>query len=152
PSEDHPCDGRDQTDQHDQRVTVEIARLNSLREHRAPCRCGGYPVRAKPVDQSDIDLLPEDSAEPEGGLHDDEVIELVEHPLAVDKSIDWAELLRDLGREGRVADITVPGDRETDQHDESRGQLNPVGNDMQRVDQRLVIVDRPAPEAFAVDE
>src|SRR3546814_2487938 len=102
-------------------MSINITRLQPDREPGPPLdeRCGA--IGAEAVDGPLIPALPEEAAGREGGLHEQDVKELVEIPFIEQEFIQQPELRDEASRQRRVADIAVPRDNKPDRHgDEAR--------------------------------
>src|SRR6185369_16933991 len=142
----HPADPHHQTDEHDQRIAIEISRLDPLRDARALRHHPGGAVGAEPVDDADIALLPQHPAEPEGRADEEEVVELVEVPLVEDELVHDAELLDEGFRQLRIAQVGIPGGHEADGHHGERRPLHPYRHAVHVVDQVFIEDQRALPE------
>src|SRR5690606_4284345 len=87
-----PAGEADKTEQHHKRISIYITRLQPDRETGPPSDERRGAIGTETVDGAFIALLPEEAADPEGGLHEEDVIELVEIPFIVEKLVQQPEL------------------------------------------------------------
>src|SRR5438270_10087479 len=78
----------DGADQDREGVVVEIAGLQAAGAHRHRDGLRGDAVGTQPVDRRAVALLPQEAAAPEGGAHEEPIIELVEIPFVEEEEIE----------------------------------------------------------------
>src|SRR5690349_1501613 len=84
------------TQQHGQRIMIDIAGLQLDRTTAGIQHAGGNAIRTQPVDHRAVTALPQEAAQPEGGTHEQEIIQLVEVPFVVQEDVKHAPAVRDL--------------------------------------------------------
>src|SRR5262245_60896153 len=96
PAREHePGDEQRRADQHGEGVVVEVAGLQphgiagDVEDARRDA------VRPEAVDQPAVAAAPQQAAEPDGGTHEEEVVELVEVPLVEQEAVEDAVIARE---------------------------------------------------------
>src|SRR5262245_26839400 len=114
--EHEPCDEQRSADQHGERVVVEVAGLqphDTAGDVDDPSRHAGEPAA---VDQPAVAAAPQQAGEPDGGTHDEEVVDLVEVPLVEQEAVEDLLVAGEAHRQVGPAQIVAVGDAPADQH------------------------------------
>src|SRR5262249_6462368 len=145
-----PGDEQPRPDQPGERVVVEVAGLQP--HHVAgdvdPARRDA--VRSEAVDQPAVAAAPQQAAEPEGGPHEQEVVDLVEVPLVEQEAVQDLVIAGEPHGDIRLSDIEPVGDAQADEHHD-RGQIRDLPADRLHVLQYVIgrtKLERLAEERF----
>src|SRR5499433_4254629 len=103
--EHEPGDERRRSDHHREGVVVEVAGLQAHHIAGDVDHARRHAVRPEAVDQPAVTAAPQQAAEPDGGPHEQEIVQLVEVPLVEEELVQPLVLARELDRDIRTPDV-----------------------------------------------
>src|SRR3546814_16715669 len=98
------------------RISINITRLQPDRETGPPSDERGGAIGTETVDGAFIPALPEEAPDREGGLHEEDVVELVEIPFVEQELVKQLDLRHEELRQAGFAEIAIPREANPDRH------------------------------------